>query len=268
MAITTPNMKLNVWNSLTDVYDHSQLASNFIAIDAHDHGSNGGAQIDGSVAIKDASIPGSKMASDFSYSFASGSIPGSAIASNSITNQQMTNFGVSYARLGAHPYCEMTKTSDTGFVSNTFDQILNNYDASADNMSTINAASNPATTLAMANKSAGTITAPINGIYMVQGWFEFDYPNASYPLSTATTSPYISVRSYNGSAYTDLGRSGFSTNNYRANTTNSPDAANVFAICKVSANQTFSMAYRVPAAAVGVYTATLRACWISPYDNA
>lgn len=45
MARTTPNLSLHVWNLVSDLFNHTQLAANWDAIDAHDHATNGGAQI-------------------------------------------------------------------------------------------------------------------------------------------------------------------------------------------------------------------------------
>lgn len=45
MAFTTTNLGLDVWNLLTDTFDHSQLQNNWVKIDDHDHGANGGLQI-------------------------------------------------------------------------------------------------------------------------------------------------------------------------------------------------------------------------------
>jgi len=37
MATTTTNMSLNVWDQLSDAYNHTQLAANWTTIDVHDH---------------------------------------------------------------------------------------------------------------------------------------------------------------------------------------------------------------------------------------
>jgi hypothetical protein len=42
---TTPNMGLTAWDLGTDPYDHAQLATNFAAIDSHDHTTGKGLQI-------------------------------------------------------------------------------------------------------------------------------------------------------------------------------------------------------------------------------
>lgn len=59
--ITTPNMGLKVWNLVTDVFDHSQLASTHTAIDLHDHSANKGVQI-GTAGIANSAVTASKIA--------------------------------------------------------------------------------------------------------------------------------------------------------------------------------------------------------------
>lgn len=60
MAVT-PNMGLVKWNLLSDPYDHSQLAGNFDAIDAHDHTEDKGRQIP-TEGIEDLAIVTMKIA--------------------------------------------------------------------------------------------------------------------------------------------------------------------------------------------------------------
>lgn len=60
MSTIKPNMQLTVWDSATDTFNYSALATNFTNIDKHDHGANGGAPIDGT-AIQANSIDGSKI---------------------------------------------------------------------------------------------------------------------------------------------------------------------------------------------------------------
>jgi hypothetical protein len=255
MAITTPNMKLNVWNSLTDVYDHSQLASNFIAIDSHDHGSNGGAQIDGSVAIKDASIPGSKMASDFSYSFASGSIPASSLAtstdSTGISYSQIKNYAVSLNKVGAAPYCEMHKT--TGALSTSYDALMTTY-----NTITENANFTGETAMVGDSGNSGLMTVRRSGIYMVHAYLEWT------AADTSATYPMLSIKQNTTTVIArtaGLGRHGGSTPAYNY-------AGNVFAIVSATANDSFGMYYRLgTTTTAAIAHAYLKATWISPYSS-
>lgn len=61
MALSTPNMGLTAWDTLSDPYNHSQLAANFNAIDAHDHTTGKGVRI-GTNAILDNAITTAKIA--------------------------------------------------------------------------------------------------------------------------------------------------------------------------------------------------------------
>ena len=61
--ITAPYMGLAVWNSVTDTWNHEQLADNFRKLDEHDHASGKGVQIP-TGGIKDGAITKSKLAPD------------------------------------------------------------------------------------------------------------------------------------------------------------------------------------------------------------
>lgn len=45
MAFTTPKMALNVWDHINDLYDHDQIANNWMKVDFHDHTPGRGVQI-------------------------------------------------------------------------------------------------------------------------------------------------------------------------------------------------------------------------------
>ena len=112
MALTTPNMSLSVWNSLTDPYDHAQLASNFIALDQHDHSVGKGTQINGATGIKDYSITGSKVSSDFALSFRANSIPGSSVdystvSAGSIPGSAVNLTSIGYNKIATVPWARM-----------------------------------------------------------------------------------------------------------------------------------------------------------------
>lgn len=61
MAFTTAKMGLRVWNLLTDLYDHAQLADNWAKVDYHDHSPGKGVQIptDG---LADGAVTSAKIA--------------------------------------------------------------------------------------------------------------------------------------------------------------------------------------------------------------
>ncbi len=62
MGFTTGHMGLRVWNQLTDLYDHAQLADNFVKLDYHDHAPGRGVQI-GTDGIMDGAITPVKLSS-------------------------------------------------------------------------------------------------------------------------------------------------------------------------------------------------------------
>jgi hypothetical protein len=102
MAFTTPNMSLKVWNLLSDPYDHQQLAGNFVKLDLHDHGANGGAQIS-TAGIADGSITGAKMATGSltGTNIADGSLDGSELAAGAVTNAKIGTGAVAADNLDA-----------------------------------------------------------------------------------------------------------------------------------------------------------------------
>lgn len=63
MAFTSGMMGLRIWNLLTDLYDHAQMADNWAKVDYHDHSPGKGVQIptDG---LADGAVTPAKMADD------------------------------------------------------------------------------------------------------------------------------------------------------------------------------------------------------------
>jgi len=87
MAQVTPNMQLVVWNNPTDLYDSSQLAKNFIAIDEHDHSGNGkGKAIDGT-NIKVGTISSTQIANN---TITAGNIAPSAVNTDELVDSSVT----------------------------------------------------------------------------------------------------------------------------------------------------------------------------------
>lgn len=91
MAFTTPNMGLKVWNLLSDPYDHDQLAGNWVKLDRHDHGVNGGQQIS-TAGLADGAVTGVKIAAN--------SILGSNIQDSGITTVKIADGAVTTAKIG------------------------------------------------------------------------------------------------------------------------------------------------------------------------
>lgn len=62
MAFTSAKMGLKIWNLLTDLYDHVQLADNWAKVDYHDHSPGKGVQIP-TEGIADAAVTAAKLSS-------------------------------------------------------------------------------------------------------------------------------------------------------------------------------------------------------------
>jgi hypothetical protein len=62
MAFTSAKMGLRIWNLLTDLYDHAQLADNWAKVDYHDHSPGKGVLIP-TEGLADAAVTGVKLAS-------------------------------------------------------------------------------------------------------------------------------------------------------------------------------------------------------------
>lgn len=61
MAFTSPKMGLRIWNLLTDLYDHAQLADNWAKVDYHDHSPGKGVQIP-TEGLADGAVTSPKLA--------------------------------------------------------------------------------------------------------------------------------------------------------------------------------------------------------------
>jgi len=97
MAQTTPNMQLTVWNLLSDPYDSSQLAQNFVAIDQHDHsGSGKGAPIDGTSALINGSVTSAKLASP---AVNTGNLVDQSVTTDKIADSTGSTDGITTAKL-------------------------------------------------------------------------------------------------------------------------------------------------------------------------
>lgn len=92
MPRDTPNLNLRVWNSLNDLYNHSELADNWDKVDAHDHSTNpvgaSGLSVDSVVAekIEDGAVVRTKLAS--------GAVGTGQVETGAITNGKLANSAV------------------------------------------------------------------------------------------------------------------------------------------------------------------------------
>ena len=90
-------MQLTVWNLLSDPYDSSQLAQNFVAIDQHDHsGSGKGAPIDGTSALINGSVTSAKLASP---AVNTGNLVDQSVTTDKIADSTGSTDGITTAKL-------------------------------------------------------------------------------------------------------------------------------------------------------------------------
>lgn len=98
---TTPNMGLTAWDLGSDPYDHSQLATNFSAIDQHDHTVGKGLQIP-TAGIANLAITSGKIAANAVVPLthiAADSIPQSRLADDSVGAGELIDGSVQTAHI-------------------------------------------------------------------------------------------------------------------------------------------------------------------------
>lgn len=110
----TPNLGLTAWDRAEDLYDHTQLANNFVKIDGHDHTPSGGGRRITSEALADGSVTGPKIpdGSLVESKYATGSVSARALATDiigsaqiqngSVTTQELADRSVTKAKLDAN----------------------------------------------------------------------------------------------------------------------------------------------------------------------
>lgn len=100
----TPNMGLTAWDQGSDQYDHSQLASNFVEIDDHNHTLGKGRQIP-SAGIQNSAITSDKLASDAvvpTIHIAVDSIPQSRLGVDSVGSPELQSASVGTGEIQDH----------------------------------------------------------------------------------------------------------------------------------------------------------------------
>jgi hypothetical protein len=102
MARNTPNIILKVWDLLSDRFNHTELAANWDAIDAHDHTAGKGTQIP-TGGLANSSVIDTKLASNAvtttkiadsnvtGAKIATGAIDGSKIVDGTLTNAKISD---------------------------------------------------------------------------------------------------------------------------------------------------------------------------------
>lgn len=88
MALTSTKMGLRIWNLLSDLYDHTQLADNFAKIDFHDHSPGRGVLIP-TEGLADAAVTAAKLAT--------GIDPSGAYSSYRVVDSGMGTIGAAVA---------------------------------------------------------------------------------------------------------------------------------------------------------------------------
>ena len=186
MAQTTPNMQLTVWNLLSDPYDSSQLAQNFVAIDQHDHsGSGKGAPIDGTSALINGSVTSAKLASP---SVNTGNLVDQSVTTDKIADSTGSTDGVTTAKIA------------TSAITNAkiADGTIRRAKLYSDDVNV------PLYVHASTNGSLPTTTKSGDALY---DGYTIDYTDNS----AASSRKYLWRLRYNGSSWDYVGGSGYRT---------------------------------------------------------
>jgi hypothetical protein len=98
MAFVTPRMSLRVWNTPQDIFDHAQLAQNFLKLDQHNHTPGQGTQIptDG---IEDGAVISSKLATNLQVSPLDNSVSTVKIQNQAVNEDKIADGAVATAKL-------------------------------------------------------------------------------------------------------------------------------------------------------------------------
>lgn len=104
---TTPNLSLTVWNLTGDLFNHTQLATNWDAIDAHNHATSG------------VQIPAGGLAVDAvgTTNIAALAVTTAKIADGSISTVKLANGSVTAAKLAAASAPNVVTTNYTLIAS-------------------------------------------------------------------------------------------------------------------------------------------------------
>lgn len=96
MSVVTTNMGLTRWTAVNDLFNHSELAANFAAIDTHSHmgGPSGGVQIP-TAGLANLSVTSGKLASD--------SVTTTKVLDGNITTPKLAALSVTAAKVGVLP---------------------------------------------------------------------------------------------------------------------------------------------------------------------
>lgn len=179
MAITTSNMGLTAWSSLTDNFNHTQLSNNFLAIDAHDHTTDHGVQIpSGGLAALAVSTAKLQDAAVTSGKLASPAVATDNLTDLNVTGAKLANATVTYDKIAALPGARVYSSAAFSVPNTTLTAV--SFNTARFNNSTTWAGGSPT-----------RLTAAATGVYMVTG-------HVHWASSAAGTYRHLSVR-LNGS---------------------------------------------------------------------
>lgn len=187
--ITTSNMGLTAWSSLTDNFNHTQLANNFIAIDAHDHTTSHGVQIPaGGLAALAVSTAKLQDGAVTSAKLASPSVATANLTDLNVTGAKLANATVTYDKIGALPGARVYSSSAFSVPNATLTAV--SFNTSRFNNSATWAVGNPT-----------RLTAAATGVYMITG-------HAHWASSAAGSYRHLTVRLNGSSRITGQDRAG------------------------------------------------------------
>jgi hypothetical protein len=166
MSITTTNMGLTSWTSPSDLFNNTELADNWTAVDQHDHTAGKGVQIPAG-GIATGAVTNAKLGAN--------AVSSTKLGVNSVTTAAITDAAVTAAKLGALPAARV-------YNSINFSLALNNTTYSVP----FNSERFDTDTIHSTGSNSERLTCKTDGIYYI--WF-----GASFDANT-TGFRQISIR--------------------------------------------------------------------------
>lgn len=160
---TTPNMGLTVWTGGSDLFNHTQLADNFAALDIHDHSSGKGVPITeqgiANLAVTNGKLGANSVTGD---KIADASVGATELATNAVTTAAINAQAVTQAKIGVLPGSRVFAGTDFSIPNN------------ADTAVQFSAANynNPSSMWTVANSTR--MYMPVNGVYIVNAGVKWD----------------------------------------------------------------------------------------------